>query len=293
MTASGLEKKFEKASVHRYVKRITDLRRYSGYLLYWYKSTNTDAAARITELRRELKGNLLPGTQLTCCTSTKVQILTQRLPPPEAIAFARLAAVSNFFSPTKKTDSRPTAGLCAIETGVQVGKSEDEREAAAGAEGVGHVCVRDSVEGGVARKGRRMWEGGAFGAFEGSSDGRDRVLSERGERSGKKQRGDGEGSKERGHATGDVSKERGHATGDVTRGGPYLKGSKVSGQAKGKVTRGGGQTGLFSFFFPISAPPSVGGGGGGAGGDGCGVRGDVEAGEEAGGVDVDCGGIQK
>ena len=88
MTASGLEKKFEKASVHRYVKRINDLRRYSDYLLHWYKSTNTDAAARITELRRELKGNLLPGAQFTCCTSTKVQILTHQYlatppaPPP-------------------------------------------------------------------------------------------------------------------------------------------------------------------------------------------------------------------
>ena len=57
-------------------------------MLYWCKSTNTDAAAHITELRRELKGNLLSGAQFTCCTSTKVQILTHHYlaappaPPP-------------------------------------------------------------------------------------------------------------------------------------------------------------------------------------------------------------------
>jgi hypothetical protein len=42
-------------------------------LLYWYKSTDTDAlkaAAEHSETYREL------GTQFTCSTGTKVQILT-------------------------------------------------------------------------------------------------------------------------------------------------------------------------------------------------------------------------
>ncbi len=45
-------------------------RRYSLYLLYWYKSTHTDAAAAATLGERTL-------LQATC--ATKVQILTQLL----------------------------------------------------------------------------------------------------------------------------------------------------------------------------------------------------------------------
>jgi hypothetical protein len=41
----------------------------SLYLLYWYKSTNTDAAAHI-----QTRGY----PHFTCCTGTKVQILTQQ-----------------------------------------------------------------------------------------------------------------------------------------------------------------------------------------------------------------------
>jgi hypothetical protein len=48
--------------------------RYSVYLLYWYKSTNTDAAAR----RRLPRTFNCGGTQFTCFTGTKVQILTQQ-----------------------------------------------------------------------------------------------------------------------------------------------------------------------------------------------------------------------
>jgi hypothetical protein len=44
--------------------------RCSVYLLYWYKSTNTDADA---------------GAQFTCFTSTKVRILTQKLQGLEAV----------------------------------------------------------------------------------------------------------------------------------------------------------------------------------------------------------------
>ena len=41
---------------------------YSFYLLYWYKSANTDATGE----------RLSAGTQFTCFASTKVQILTQQ-----------------------------------------------------------------------------------------------------------------------------------------------------------------------------------------------------------------------
>jgi hypothetical protein len=54
---------------------------YSVYLLFWYKSThkstNTDAARRITDIRRGTRHNLV-STQFTCFTGTKVQILTLR-----------------------------------------------------------------------------------------------------------------------------------------------------------------------------------------------------------------------
>ena len=44
--------------------------RYSVYLLYWYKSTNSDAAAR----RRKLRDRRT-GAQFTCFTSTNVLAL--------------------------------------------------------------------------------------------------------------------------------------------------------------------------------------------------------------------------
>ena len=49
--------------------------RYSVYLLYWYKSANTDAAGR--EVCAGVTVEEVPiGTQFTCFTSTEVQILT-------------------------------------------------------------------------------------------------------------------------------------------------------------------------------------------------------------------------
>jgi hypothetical protein len=53
--------------------------RYSVYLLYWYKSTNTDTQKR--EPARELSvsnSTCFTGTKVTCFTGTKVQILTRR-----------------------------------------------------------------------------------------------------------------------------------------------------------------------------------------------------------------------
>ena len=47
------------------------LPRYSVYWLYWYKSTDTDA----TRLESGAHGSSA-GTQFTCFTGTKVQILT-------------------------------------------------------------------------------------------------------------------------------------------------------------------------------------------------------------------------
>jgi hypothetical protein len=54
---------------------------YSLYLLYWYKSANTDAeGAAIDERIRASElastNSKLQGTQLTCCTAASVQILT-------------------------------------------------------------------------------------------------------------------------------------------------------------------------------------------------------------------------
>ncbi len=48
-------------------------RRYAVYLLYWYKSTDTNAAAAAAAA-----GALTRMSQFTCFTSTKVQILTLR-----------------------------------------------------------------------------------------------------------------------------------------------------------------------------------------------------------------------
>jgi hypothetical protein len=45
----------------------------SVYLLYWHKSTNTDAEAGICRSRVKAQ------TQFTCFTGTRVQILTQKL----------------------------------------------------------------------------------------------------------------------------------------------------------------------------------------------------------------------
>ncbi len=42
--------------------------RYLLYLLYWYKSTKTDACSKLE----------LPGADFTCFTGTKVQTLTQK-----------------------------------------------------------------------------------------------------------------------------------------------------------------------------------------------------------------------
>jgi hypothetical protein len=58
-------------------------RRYSVYLLYWRKSTDTDTA-KLTPAARDGCGASAAGdgaaraegTQFTCCTGTKVQILT-------------------------------------------------------------------------------------------------------------------------------------------------------------------------------------------------------------------------
>ena len=51
------------------------------FLLYWYKSTDTDATLSapdqsIASQRRHRVDNLLTGTRFTCFTSTKVQIPT-------------------------------------------------------------------------------------------------------------------------------------------------------------------------------------------------------------------------
>ncbi len=62
--------------------QIHDLKRYSVCLLYWYKSTNTDADSRSPKKKsaptppppgRRVKDL---GTQFACFTGTKVQILT-------------------------------------------------------------------------------------------------------------------------------------------------------------------------------------------------------------------------
>jgi hypothetical protein len=55
---------------------------YSVYLLYWYKSTNTDVKGRADCLP--------PGTQFTCFTSTKLQILTSK---DEQLAYLQVLSV--------------------------------------------------------------------------------------------------------------------------------------------------------------------------------------------------------
>jgi hypothetical protein len=50
--------------------------RYSVYLLYWYKSTNTDTES--SDKPNITYCNRLWGHQFTCFTGTKVQTLTQK-----------------------------------------------------------------------------------------------------------------------------------------------------------------------------------------------------------------------
>jgi hypothetical protein len=64
-------------------KALLGCGRYSFYLLYWYKSTNTDAEGdgrlqglRSGEVPRAIRSIRCRCTQFTCFTSTKVQILT-------------------------------------------------------------------------------------------------------------------------------------------------------------------------------------------------------------------------
>ena len=54
-------------------ERATDglVARYSVFLFYWYKSTNYDAGASAPPTAS------LRGTHFTCCTGTKVRIMTQ------------------------------------------------------------------------------------------------------------------------------------------------------------------------------------------------------------------------
>ncbi len=49
---------------------------YSDYLLYWYKSTNTGEEGGAT--RVTLSAPRAHGTQITCFTGTKVQILAKK-----------------------------------------------------------------------------------------------------------------------------------------------------------------------------------------------------------------------
>ena len=51
------------------------------YLLYWYKSENADAAETLQAVSRQRRGGALAAcftTQFACLTGTKVQILTQQ-----------------------------------------------------------------------------------------------------------------------------------------------------------------------------------------------------------------------
>ena len=76
--------------------------RYAIYLLYWYKSTNTDAegAKRGRKTRSfanwiDLKSSSALSTPLTCFTGTKVQLLTQKaLLEGEEHAYSRTQAIS-------------------------------------------------------------------------------------------------------------------------------------------------------------------------------------------------------
>ena len=69
---------------------------YSVYLLSWHKSTNTDASDDLldailarthcpNERRAPQRPAAAAGAQFTCCTSTKARILTQKLQGLEAV----------------------------------------------------------------------------------------------------------------------------------------------------------------------------------------------------------------
>jgi hypothetical protein len=98
--------------------------RYSVYLLYWYKSANTDAAllaslSAYAGARGLRLHSLLRGTQFACFTGTTIEILTQkalrnRLLPISILAmqrWERVCAVNGF---TPRPTSEPPASFVLI-----------------------------------------------------------------------------------------------------------------------------------------------------------------------------------
>jgi hypothetical protein len=70
--AESVQRRKQKQNLVAKLNRGVRCFRYSVYLLYWYKSTNSDAATcRVASAP-------LSGTQFTSFLGTKVQILTQK-----------------------------------------------------------------------------------------------------------------------------------------------------------------------------------------------------------------------
>ncbi len=82
------------------------------HVLYWYKSTNTDVLLSKTQMLRTGNTLLTLGTQFTCFTGAKVQILTLK---------AELGEVKRQFVDESKPTSDPYAGSSGPGTGASTG----------------------------------------------------------------------------------------------------------------------------------------------------------------------------
>jgi hypothetical protein len=82
------------------------------HVLYWYKSTNTDVLLSKTQMLRTGNTLLTLGTQFTCFTGAKVQILTLKAEPGE---------VKRQFVDESKPTSDPYAGSSGPGTGTSTG----------------------------------------------------------------------------------------------------------------------------------------------------------------------------
>ena len=104
------------------------------YLLYWYKSTNTDRP--LNQQRRAPPRACNTGAQFTCFTSTKVQILTQktflaarrRAPPRACNTLGGGGGSSTTEAEGARGGESRTGGGQAQEGGGVVGCAESEAE---------------------------------------------------------------------------------------------------------------------------------------------------------------------
>jgi hypothetical protein len=97
-----------------------------------HQANARDALVQVTQAALKHEGALTSGTQFTCFTSTKVQILT-----PEAVRNGRPQAIADKLKATPPPPITPLASLGGGGGGGWAGKGQGMGQV--GREGVGHV----------------------------------------------------------------------------------------------------------------------------------------------------------